>query len=85
MCPALSKRFGFMSRFARSPELFARKRASASTAPMSFGLDDIDMSADTLRRLAQEQTGATYVAGRVQTLARTQGHTARCGSSCAWA
>lgn len=42
----------------RSPELFAQARLGEHGAYVVWS-DDIDMSADTLRRLAQEQTGAT--------------------------
>ena len=42
----------------RSPELFARARVGEYGADVVWS-DDIDMSADTLWRLAQEQTGAT--------------------------
>lgn len=42
----------------RSPELFAQARLGEHGADVVWS-DDIDMSADTLWRLAQEQTGAT--------------------------
>jgi DNA-binding transcriptional regulator YiaG len=42
----------------RSPELFARVRVGEYGADVVWS-DDIDMSADTLWRLAREQTGAT--------------------------
>jgi DNA-binding transcriptional regulator YiaG len=42
----------------RSPELFAQARLGDHGADVVWS-DDIDMSADTLWRLAQEQTGAT--------------------------
>jgi DNA-binding transcriptional regulator YiaG len=42
----------------RSPELFARARLGEHGADVVW-TDEIDMSADTLWRLAQEQTGAT--------------------------
>ena len=42
----------------RSPELFAQVRLGEHGADVVWP-DDIDMSADTLWRLAQEQTGAT--------------------------
>src|SRR5271155_414077 len=42
----------------RSPELFAQVRLGEHGADVVWS-DDIDMSADTLWRLAQEQTGAT--------------------------
>src|SRR5271156_6327208 len=42
----------------RSPELFAQVRLGEHGTDVVWS-DDIDMSADTLWRLAQEQTGAT--------------------------
>ncbi len=42
----------------RSPELFAQVRVGEHGTDVVWS-DDIDMSADTLWRLAQEQTGAT--------------------------
>ena len=42
----------------RSPELFAHARLGEHGADVVW-TDEIDMSADTLWRLAQEQTGAT--------------------------
>jgi DNA-binding transcriptional regulator YiaG len=42
----------------RSPELFAQVRLGEHGADVVWS-DDIDMSADTLWRLTQEQTGAT--------------------------
>ena len=42
----------------RSPEAFARVRLGEYGADVVWS-DDIDMSADTLWRLAQEQSGAT--------------------------
>jgi DNA-binding transcriptional regulator YiaG len=42
----------------RSPELFAQARRGEHGTDVVWS-DDIDMSADTLWRLAQEQTGAT--------------------------
>ena len=42
----------------RSPELFAQARLGEHGADVVWS-DDTDMSADTLWRLAQEQTGAT--------------------------
>jgi DNA-binding transcriptional regulator YiaG len=42
----------------RSPELFAQARLGERGADVVWS-DDVDMSADTLWRLAQEQTGAT--------------------------
>ena len=42
----------------RSPELFAQVRVGEYGTDVVWS-DDIDMSADTLWRLAQEQTGAT--------------------------
>ena len=42
----------------RSPEVFARVRMGEHGADVVWA-DDIDMSADTLWRLAQEQTGAS--------------------------
>jgi DNA-binding transcriptional regulator YiaG len=42
----------------RSPELFAQARLGEHGADVVWS-DDVDMSADTLWRLAQEQTGAT--------------------------
>jgi DNA-binding transcriptional regulator YiaG len=42
----------------RSPEFFAQVRLGEHGADVVWS-DDIDMSADTLWRLAQEQTGAT--------------------------
>jgi len=45
----------------RSPKLFARARVGEYGADVVWS-DDVDMSADTLWRLAQEQTGATMSA-----------------------
>ena len=42
----------------RSPELFAQARLGEHGADVVWS-DDVDMSADTLWRLAQEQAGAT--------------------------
>jgi hypothetical protein len=55
---ALIATFRIYEPLRRSPELFTQVRVGEYGADVVWP-DDIDMSADTLWRLAQEQTGAT--------------------------
>ena len=68
----------------QSPELFRQVRVGEYGTDVVW-TDEIDMAADTLWRLAQEQAGETMTpdAGRLPALARTQSLYARRGGACA--
>jgi DNA-binding transcriptional regulator YiaG len=58
----------------QSPELFRRVRVGEYGTDVVW-TDDIDMSADTLRRLAQEQSGATMTADEFRCWRERNGYT----------